>query len=368
MGPVVEEEPRIAEEDTVELIDYLQVLWTHRWMIVLGTVAAMAAAAVLSGFSPRIYQASLLLKVGTVFAPIKDGGANLVQIEDPKTIAQVLTGDAMIAKLKDFLGLEEVTVGGLKSALMVKVIKNDLDASATSLLELTLKLHDPQQVVDGLNFLADQLIQEHQVQYQAGLSIIDREAEGLKEKIATNQLQQTNVRGKVVERRAEIGSEQQYRKRLDDQVARLERDVTQARARLESVKPDSTDSLWMQNLFQNLQTHLDNTRTEQNRSELWLRKSRTDLYDVENDLALLDDQRADFENRVVQLAAYRTRSENTKVRSAPVVPATPVAPRMVLNVLIAGVVGVMVFVMAAFFREYLHHARRRRLFASNLLP
>jgi chromosome segregation ATPase len=212
------------------------------------------------------------------------------------------------------------------------------------------------------------LIQEHQVQYQAGLSIIDREAEGLKEKIATNQLQQTNVRGKVVERRAEIGSEQQYRKRLDDQVARLERDVTQARARLESVKPDSTDSLWMQNLFQNLQTHLDNTRTEQNRSELWLRKSRTDLYDVENDLALLDDQRADFENRVVQLAAYRTRSENTKVRSAPVLPGTPVAPRMRLNVLIAGVVGMMVFVMAAFFREYLHQARRRRLFASDLLP
>jgi uncharacterized protein involved in exopolysaccharide biosynthesis len=74
-----------------------------------------------------------------------------------------------------------------------------------------------------------------------------------------------------------------------------------------------------------------------------------------------------LENRIVQLAAYRTRSENTKVRSAPVLPPTPVAPRRVLNVLIAGAVGAMVFVLAAFFREYIENVRRRRLYAASLL-
>jgi len=65
MGPVVEEEPKIAgsaaEEEQVELIDYLHVLWTHRWLIGLGTAAAIGLAAVYGLLTPRTYQASLLL-------------------------------------------------------------------------------------------------------------------------------------------------------------------------------------------------------------------------------------------------------------------------------------------------------------------
>ncbi len=185
MGPVAEEEPKIAErmaeDESVELIDYLLVVWSYRWLIGLGTAAAIGLAAVYGLLTPKTYQASLLLKVGTVFVA-GDEGARRGLIEDPKTISQVLAGDAMLEKLRGHLGLDHVSLPGLRGALNVKVIKSDLDVAATTLVELTLTLSDPRQIIDGLNFLANDLIEEHAHQYLAGLSVIDREQESLKEK------------------------------------------------------------------------------------------------------------------------------------------------------------------------------------------
>jgi len=278
--PVTEDIPRAAEEDQVELIDYLQVLWSHRWLIGLGTLAVMGAAVLVTITTPKTYQASLLLKVGTVFTPGKDGGGQLDVIEDPKTIVQVMTADATLDKFRTFLNNDAITLSGLRSAVKVKAIKSDVNAAATNLLELTLTLQDPHQVIEGLNFLASQVIDEHRSQYQAWLAVIDREQESLRENIRLSTVQHENLQKQVGELHAQMAV-----------------------------------------------------------------------------------QRMEYENRLVQLAVYRARSENTKIRSAPVLPTVPVGPRRGLIVMTAGLLGAGAFVLAAFFLEYVRNARRRRDFS-----
>ena len=367
MGPVVEEEPRVVEEASIELIDYLDVLWTHRWLVGVGTLAVMIAAALVTIATPKTYQASLLLKVGTVFAP---GGADarLSLIEEPKTIVQVLTGDAMLEKLRGRLKLDPATLSGLRGALKVKVIKNDLDVAATTLVELTLTLSDPRQIIDGLNFLANDLIEEHSRQYLAGLSVIDREQESLKEKMRVADLQPGTLRRQIADLRAQMTAESKYRETLERNIARLEGEMSQAMNRLAEAKPDASEALWEQTLFQSRQIHLDELYRERNESELRGRKAQADIYGVESTATFSAGQRADYENRIVELAASRTRSENTKIRSAPVLPTVPVGPRRSLTVALAALVGVFGFVMAAFFLEYVRSARRRRLFGQPLFP
>jgi len=371
MGPVAEEEPEIAEraaeDESVELIDYLLVVWSHRWLIGLGTAAAIVAALVYGFLTPKSYQASLLLKVGTVFT-LSGDGSRLGLIEDPKTIAQVLTGDAMLEKLRNHLGLDRSTLSGLRGALKVKVIKNDLDVAATTLVELTLNLGDPHQIIEGLTFLADDLIEEHSRQYLAGLSVIDRGRESLNEKIRVTQVQQETQRRQIADLRAQMAAESKYRETLERNIARLEGEMSQAMSRLAEAKPDASEALWEQTLFQSRQIHLDELYRERNESELRGRKAQADIYGVESTAAGLAGQRADYENRIVELAAYRTRSENTKIRSAPVLPTVPVGPRRSLTVALAALVGVFGFVMAAFFLEYVRSARRRRLFGQPLFP
>ena len=367
MTPVAEDIPRAAEEEQVELIDYLHVLWTHRWLIGLGTAAAIGLAAVYGLLTPKTYQASLLLKVGTVFAAGGEG-ARLGLIEEPKTIAQVLSGDAMLEKLRDHLGLVGVSPSSLRGALNVKVIKNDLDVAATTLVELTLTLSDPRQIIDGLNFLANDLIEEHSRQYLAGLSVIDREQEGLKEKMRVADLQQGTLRRQIADLRAQMTAESKYRETLERNIARLEGEMSQAMSRLAEAKPDASEALWEQTLFQSRQIHLDELYRERNESELRGRKAQADIYGVESTATFLAGQRADYENRIVELAASRTRSENTKIRSAPVLPTIPVGPRRRLIVMTAGLLGAGGFVLAAFFLEYVRNARRRRLFGQPLFP
>ncbi len=371
MGPVAEEESKLTErggeDEQVELIDYLQVMWSYRWLIGLGTAALIALAAVYSLSLPRSYQASLLLKVGTVFSANSEG-ARLGLIEDPKTISQVLTGDAMLEKLRRHMNLDGLSLPALRNALKVKVVKNDLDVAATTLLELTLTLHDPQQVVNALSFLANELIAEHSGQYAAGLAIIDREQESLKEKIQVADLQQGTLKRQIADLRAQMTMESKYRETLERNIARLESEMSQARTRLSEEKPNASEALWEQTLFQSRQMHLDELYRERNESELRGRKAQTDIYNVEGALTLMAGQRADYENRIVELAAYRTRSENTKVRSAPVLPDVPAGPRRTLIVSLAGLVGLFGCTVAAFFVEYVRSAKQRRLYGEQLFP
>jgi chromosome segregation ATPase len=275
----------------------------------------MGLAVVYSLIAAKSYQSSLLLKVGTVFS-VNSDGARLGIIEDPKTLSQVLTGDAILADLRRHLGLDRMTIPALRSALKVKVIKNDLDIAATTLLELSLTLADPQQAVNGLAFLADQLIEEHSRQYLAGLAIIDREQEGLQEKIRVAELQQETLKRQVSDFRAQMAGESKYRETLERNISRLENEMSQARGRLAEAKPDASEALWEQTLFQSRQIHLDQLYRERNESEIRGREAQAGIYSVESTATFLAGQRADYENRIVELAAYRTRSENTKIRSA----------------------------------------------------
>lgn len=362
MTPVTEDIPtQTVDEEQVELIDYLHVIWSHRWLIGLGTAALIAVAAGYSVTIDKSYQSSLLLKVGTVFSANNEG-PRLGIIEDPKTISQVLTGDAMLDDLRRHLGLERVPIPSLRGALKVKVVKNDLDVAATTLLDLSLTLNDPQRTVDGLMFLSNKLIEEHARQYAAGLAIIDREQEGLKEKIKVAELQQGTLKRQIADFRAQMAAEAKYRETVERNIARLESEMSQARSRLSETKPDASEALWEQTLFQNRQIHLNELYRERNESELRAREAQTDMYNVENSLTLMASQRADYENRIVELAAYRTRSENTKVRSAPVLPAEPVGPRRALIVSVAALLGLFGFTLIAFFVEYVRSAKQRRLY------
>jgi uncharacterized protein involved in exopolysaccharide biosynthesis len=364
MGPVAEEEPRIAErvteDESVELIDYLLVLWKYRWMIGMGVVAVMAAAAALTWMTPRTYQASTLIKVGTMFVPGRGDGANvLVLIEDPKTISQVLTGDAMILRLKNFLGLDRMSVSSLKQAVVVKVVKNDVSAGETNLLDVSLKLNDPQHVLNGLNFLVGQVVNEHKSRYEAGLAVIDREAQGLQEKIVTSRVQLENLQKKIAEVRQLMSTEARYRQDLATRMARIEEEIGQGRLRFSKEKPGSTDALLAQGLFQSLEIHLNDLKVEENASYVRTREWQTQIYDLEMNVASLNERTTDFQNGIVQLAGYRARAENTKMRSEPILPTMPVGPKRTLNIAVAGIVGFMVFVLLAFLREYLQNARRR---------
>lgn len=55
----------MEEEDTIELIDYLRVVWKYRYLIVIGVVVCAAAAAAWSFSLPKLYRVFTILEVNS---------------------------------------------------------------------------------------------------------------------------------------------------------------------------------------------------------------------------------------------------------------------------------------------------------------
>ncbi len=58
------------EEDTIELVDYLRVIWKRKGLIIVGTLVCMVAGGVVNLRLPEIYRAEALISIGkTLVSP-----------------------------------------------------------------------------------------------------------------------------------------------------------------------------------------------------------------------------------------------------------------------------------------------------------
>jgi uncharacterized protein involved in exopolysaccharide biosynthesis len=70
-----------VEEDTIELIDYLRVVWKRKGLIIIGTLLCMVVAGVVSVMQPKTYRATSVIEIGTLtlgnqILPIEMEGEN----------------------------------------------------------------------------------------------------------------------------------------------------------------------------------------------------------------------------------------------------------------------------------------------------
>ncbi len=103
--------------------------------------------------------------------------------------------------------------------------------------------------------------------------------------------------------------------------------------------------------------------------ETTLKRQRTNSQVNASAVVLLQTQLAGEKGQLVNFAKElrevksnnnsKARSENTLVTFPPPIPEEHVNPKTGLNMAIAGIVGLMIFLMLAFFLEYLEQARRR---------
>jgi hypothetical protein len=141
-------------------------------------------------------------------------------------------------------------------------------------------------VVDGLQFLAGEVIAQHRTPYEAALSIMDRRIENVENQLRAHEVDRDRLQAKLAA----------LKQRLDGRA--------------------SAKTL----------TELGNTVTEIQR-----RGWEADLLGTEGRLAAASQRGLDLQAELVQLAGYRARLENTTVRSAPA-SSEPVGPRTSLYI------------------------------------
>ena len=82
------------EDHEVELIDYLNVVWKRKYLIIGGTLVTAVAALVLSLAMPKTYEVSRTLKIGRlpggIYKEVKIVGGRIIEgklVERPLLVA-----------------------------------------------------------------------------------------------------------------------------------------------------------------------------------------------------------------------------------------------------------------------------------------
>ncbi len=175
------------EEQEVELIDYLRVIWKRKGLIVGGTLLAAATALVVSLSMPKTYETSRTLKIGVL-----PGG-----IYKEKVIAgkDIESREAVIGRLRDhrFLrrGIQELQ---LKLTAKDMAYRISIDPKVNPHVRYQVQASDPRLATRIADWLAKAIITIHRNVFEKGMSITKAHEEKVAAMIADIETEIRNMK------------------------------------------------------------------------------------------------------------------------------------------------------------------------------
>ncbi len=295
----------MEEDDTIELIDYLRVVWKWRWFIIIFTLACSLVAGIISFSMPKVYKVSMLMEPGVIDI---DPSSRPIFIDSISNIKSKIDSQAYNSKIYKRLNADPK-----KLNLKFKTVQ----PKNSNTLKISLEAIDTNKSLQALSSLFHELVKEYQ-------HYIDSRKSELDQKIAMNKRQLDISAGekKYLEKEIAIGR------------ANTDRIIEERNMLLKKGgdNPDKLSLLIYTNIIQqNMAQHNDLNR----------------------DLGWLKNNIEKLKSEMETLKIKKQSIENIKLIQPPQSSIYPIKPKKKLNVILAFVVGLFLSIFLAFFLEYL---------------
>ena len=299
-------------ENEIELIDYLNVLWKRKWLIIIPTFVLVVAVGVYSFFLPQVWEVDAIIQPSKYIIQTEGGTYSEIIIVDPKQIAGQINEEYYNNLIAAELNLDIREFPKLKA-------ENLRD---TKLLKISTKVNDVEKAKLILYSLFKHLKRDLDKKVDVEMKGIEEEIKAYKNKL--------NI---IKQRKKEIEKE------MSDIRKRIESLEKEQRLSLKKENRSESESLAMLLYSNEIQQSL------QYYSELneLLSEKKIEEEDVNLEIGNLNERKGRID--YAQLIKEPTSSLN------------PVAPRKKLNALIAGIMGLFIFTILAFFLDYLEKQR-----------
>jgi len=344
------------EEYEVDLRDYFRVIWRKKWIILGVFLAAVVAALLLSFRMPSQYEAEALVQLNNLpqIAKIE------VQAPTPQMALVVLKSRDLLARTVEEAKLaEEEPFQGLSREQLVEWLKDHLKASIpakTSLVEVKLSgALNPQflqRILKAhLQVLGERLKEDVANDAKREIARVASEEEVLE---GQQDGLIKEIKGKIVERKAILGKQ---RSGLLQQLSTIEQD--KGKLGLQVGEQNATlEGIILREQFIALNSRLQQVEGELDDLEL---KGREEFPELNSRIQALDREIGDL-----QVAAEKAKRlldpgwEPLDIISQPSVPLAPIGPNRKMNVAVAGVLGLFVGILLAFFIHYMEGGKEAR--------
>ena len=327
------------EEDEIELMDIFLVLWKKKILIIGGTLICVIFAAIVSLYSPKIYQVQMKIRPG------------YVKLGSGYQETLVYIKGKIDANIYDEKIIREIPALGLKQ------IPDDIDFKVSipknsDILDIALEVSDVESGKKILQNLYSIILKEDNIQMEGIIKAYDQEIQLEKIKLDENS---SITKSKLFE----LGA-------IDQKIASLENMIADTKANSEvllveqkkilalSGKNDekSLEALLYINTIQGNLSMVNSFMNEINEA-----LQRWEV--IKKDRDLLAVEKNEISKTILKIEILKSQASKMTMLLPPKPSEYPIKPKKRLIVMLAGIAGLFLMVMAAFLLEYVSNYQKR---------
>ena len=321
-------------ENEIEL--YLKVIWKRKWIIIIPTLLAIIIAGIISFLLPPVWEIDCLIQPSKLFVQTQAGEFKEILLEDPVQIAEKINRGSYNHLIAAQLNLSlsefpEIKADNVRKTNLVRIFikENDVELAKSILSELIIHIkRELDRKVD---------IEIKNIDLSIKKNEIEKERWNKEIEILNNKLRIIDQREKEI-----IEEMKETRERIKD----LER--AQLRA-LNKEGGNAGETLGLLLYSNEIQANL---RYYNSLNEL-LSAKRIQTENINSQIEANQKKIEQLDNEIKRLEDRKGRYDYTRVVKEPMPSLYPVSPKKKLNIAIAGILGLMIFTMLAFFIEYI---------------
>jgi len=350
-------------KDEIELMDIINVIWKKKWLIILPTLLCVIAAGIISFSLPKVWEIDTIIQPSKFFIQTGTGQFQEVLASSPKQTASEINQGAYSNLIATELGLNARKIPKLNA-------ENPRD---TNLIRVSIKEQDVAKAKSVLNSLFNLLKKDLDEKLSLAIKGIDAQKisfeNEIKKKKADIQLEKLE-KTKITQEKHSAENKLIISK---ERVINITEEMKTVKGRTEEIKKqqnsilaekkEDTEALSLllySNAMQNnlqyynmLDDKLSTEKINQEDLHLLIKAANGEIRQANARIEMLESEIDELNNQIELLKEKKERIDYAQLIKEPTSSLSPVSPKKKLNVLIAGILGLMIFTFLAFLLEYI---------------
>ncbi len=392
-------------ENEVELIDLLNVIWKRKWLIIIPTVICALLAGVISFLLPPKWEVDAIIQPSKFFIQTEQGQFEEVVVVDPKQIAGQINQESynnlIAAELNlDIIKFPKLKAENLRDTKLVRVSTRVKDiAEGKAILDSLfkhLKTELDRKIEVEIKGIDTEIITKQNSIKDLDNEIKTKENE-IKRKNNEIKLKDLTIQSREIEKdriKQEIESDQNKQKISEERVGSIMEEMKSVKGRIDDLdqqlkkaiaeKKEGGEAISLllysnevqQNLryYNTLDEKLSIEKVTQENLRLSIKENQEKIRQVDNQISQTNTEKQilmteistimneiekfknkinTLQNQIKLLDDQKLRIDYAQLVKQPTSSLYPVSPRRARSAVIAGVLGVFMFTILAFFLEYL---------------
>jgi capsular polysaccharide biosynthesis protein len=391
-------------ENEFELMDYINVVWKRKWLIIIPTFLVALAAGILSFLTPPKWDVDAIMLPSKFLVQTEQGQFVEIVVTDPKQIAGEVNQKSYDNLIASELNLDiktfpRLSAENLRDTKLLRIAVRDQNVARAKSVLLSLFNHLKSEL-DRKVEVETKGIDTEIITKENSIKDLDNEIKtkenDIKKKNNEIKLKDLAIQSKEIEKdriKQEIESDQNKLKISEERVGSITEEMKSVKGRIDeldkqltkviSEKTEGREAVSLllfsnevqQNLhyYNTLDEKLSIEKVTQENLRLGIKENQekirqtdnqisqtntekqiimTEINTITNEIEKIKNKINTQQSEIKLLGDKKLRIDYTQLVKEPTSSLYPVSPRKKMNVLIAGMLGAFAFTLLAFFLEY----------------